>query len=422
MGIAQALLTLIGIKFFIAQYARQRLTANKISNVLLIMGTFPFLLALNRPEQPLLLLFLGSTYLSKKVLEIKSKIAIFFIKSAQILILVSMPALHPKGALFSIVALSISIYLAWRNSKFLMIPEVGLTLISIWESTKIWNLRTLCPESSFMTETFKIITLNPTKIDISTPQMVLGNLIRTPKYILHMLYQPNHQSNWLSQSNPIPILIAVIGNIAILLFCLFLVKSLLSNFVLRTIKLRQLDLSSFTAATLLSVCITLILLQRTKNFYDTYLVMILLGLAAAITYEPKLPNKFKSSSYATRIIALSVSPALCFTLINIAPEKQNDYELIGNKIVSECGITSKQIATGNFILDPSLTRYFWNSPRFIYSSYIWGWWAQDINVDEILDKIKPSVIIVRNENLLKPLSGDVIVGDFYCRNLSRLKR
>jgi hypothetical protein len=109
-------------------------------------------------------------------------------------------------------------------------------------------------------------------------------------------------------------------------------------------------------------------------------------------------------------------------LINIAPEKQNDYELIGNKIVSECGITSKQIATGNFILDPSLTRYFWNSPRFIYSSYIWGWWAQDLNVDEILDKIKPSVIIVRNENLLKPLAGDVIVGDFYCRNLSRLKK
>jgi hypothetical protein len=422
MGIVQAVLTLIGIKFFIDQYSRESSKASTITKLLFFMGTFPFLLTLNRPEQTLFLLFLGLTYLSKKVLEIESRTAKILARTVQTLILVSMPAIHPKGALLSIMALSIAVFLGWNKSKRLLIPEVGMTLISVWESAKIWNLRTLCPESNFMTETFKIITLNPTKLDLSTPQMVLGNLIRTPKYLLHMFYQQDYQSSWLAQSKPIPTVISIIGNLAILGFFLFLSRSLFNNFVIKTLKSRNLDLSNFTAGVLLSGCIALVLLQRTKNFYDTYLVVLLFVLAVAITYESKSKHELKLKMLAVLTIGFLIIPALFSTLIKIAPDKQNDYKAISSRIVSECGITSQQISDGNFILDPSLTRFFWNSPRFIYSSYVWGWWAQDVNAKELIEDISPSVIIIRNENFLEPEPGDKVVGDFYCRNLMRLKK
>ena len=419
MGILQAALTLVGIRVFISQYSRNKLEAHKVWRPLLILGTFPFLLVLNRPEQPLFLFFLGSAYLGHVLPKIVSKSGRVFARTLQVLILISMPAIHPKGVLFSLMALSLLIFQSGRVSKRTPFPEIGLTVFSIWESSKIWNNRTLCPESVFITDTFKNITLNPTKLDSSTPLMVFGNIIRAPKYLLHMFYQQSYQSNWLAQDETIPLFLVILGNIAILGFCIFILKALARNLVIRTLNSRTLDLSGFIAVILVSGSFSLLLLQRTKNFYDSYLVVLLLVLAAAITFESKSTTRNYRIAFTPQMVCLLVIPALCFTLINIAPDKQGENNAIGRQIVNLCGITSKQIASGNFIIDPSLTRYFWDSPRFVYSSYVWGWWAQDVKAVNIVERLNPPVIIIRNENLLKPEPGDVTVGDFYCRNSTR---
>jgi hypothetical protein len=234
-----------------------------------------------------------------------------------------------------------------------------------------------------------------------------------------MFYQQSYQSNWLAQNETIPLFLVILGNIAILGFCIFILTALARNLVIRTLNSRTLDFSGFVAVILVSGSLSLLLLQRTKNFYDSYLVVLLLVLAAAITFESKSTTRNYRIAFTPQMVCLLVIPALCFTLINIAPDKQDENNAIGRKIVNLCGITSKQIASGNFIIDPSLTRYFWDSPRFVYSSYVWGWWAQDVKAVNIIERLNPPVIIIRNENLLKPEPGDVTVGDFYCRNSTR---
>ena len=33
----------------------------------------------------------------------------------------------------------------------------------------------------------------------------------------------------------------------------------------------------------------------------------------------------------------------------------------------------------------SLIQLFWDTPRTIYSGYIWGWWGQDVDDKKLID-------------------------------------
>jgi hypothetical protein len=246
--------------------------------------------------------------------------------------------------------------------------------------------------------------------------MVIGNLLRTPKYIYHLLFLPTSQSNWLSQTNPTPQLLVIFGNLGVLAFTGLIVFQLIKTCG-RIIKLRQnQDISNYISLLLIAAFLVLDILQRTKNFYDSYLPALLLTLTIAVSYSGNFKfRKIEGTKILDGLVLINI-PALIFTLINVAPNSSQITKEFGDILVKDCKVTKDQIAAGGFVIDPSLTGYFWQSPRFIYSSYLWGWWAQDVEPENIIKRVRPPVIIVRSDVLLLRKSTDVIVGDFVCRN------
>lgn len=416
IGVIQGLLVLISLRVFLRNYAKNFKAAQKIVFVGVLLGTTPFLFVLNRPEQLLFLLFLISANLSAKNISESPLLYKILHIASQILLLISMPAIHPKGNLLSLVALIIFMLQHLKKSRIITTILCSSFLFSLFDATRIWNARTSCPESNFLTQTFKIITLNPTQIDSNFVPMVIGNLLRTPKYIYHLLFLPTSQSNWLSQTNPTPQLLVIFGNLGVLAFTGLIVFQLIKTCG-RIIKLRQnQDISNYISLLLIAAFLVLDILQRTKNFYDSYLPALLLTLTIAVSYSGNFKfRKIEGTKILDGLVLINI-PALIFTLINVAPNSSQITKEFGDILVKDCKVTKDQIAAGGFVIDPSLTGYFWQSPRFIYSSYLWGWWAQDVEPENIIKRVRPPVIIVRSDVLLLRKSTDVIVGDFVCRN------
>lgn len=416
IGVVQGLLVVISLRIFLRHYARNFKVAQRIVFVGVLLGTTPFLLVLNRPEQLLILLFLTSANLSaKKISEAPLSYKIFY-TVFQVFLLISMPAIHPKGNLLSLVALIIFALQHIKKLKSVTAILIAVFLFSLFESTKIWNIRTNCPESNFLTETFKIITLNPTQIDSTFFSTVIGNLLRTPKYIYHLLFLPSPQSNWLAQANPIPFTLVILGSIGVLAFTGFVVFQLLKILGIFTRLREPKEISNYVSLVLIVAFVVLNLLQRTKNFYDSYLPVLLLILAASISYSGNFKLQKIEGQRILNVLMLINAPALIFTLINIAPNSGQITNEAGVRLVKDCKITNAQIEAGNFVLDPSLTIFFWESPRFIYSSYLWGWWAQGIEPQKVIERMRPPVMIVRSDSPLIKKQTDVISGDFLCRN------
>jgi hypothetical protein len=108
-------------------------------------------------------------------------------------------------------------------------------------------------------------------------------------------------------------------------------------------------------------------------------------------------------------------PAFLLTTLNFNVSSSKSNEGIYDLIIRDCGITDAELLKGRFIVDNSLARYFWETPNLVYSGYVWGWWAQDVNAEELINRLEPPVIIVRNDGSLDLKKSDVIVGDFVCR-------
>ena len=160
-------------------------------------------------------------------------------------------------------------------------------------------------------------------------------------------------------------------------------------------------------------------LQRTKNFYDSYLPILLILSAAIIVQKKKPINSFgRIKNFQRAIIFLSL-PAFIWTNSNFVKLDPQQNKISYTSLIQKCEITNYQLARGGFIIDGSLTKYFWASPNLIYSNYVWGWWAQDVDAEKLIARMKPPVIIVRNDGTLRRNTSDSIDGDFLCRNFER---
>jgi len=414
VGIIQALITLLLLNQFLNLYARERRQAQGILFSGIMIGLFPFLIVLNRPEQLLLILFVSSlnlTHAYKFGLTLWKKLLLIILIG---LLFLSMPAIHPKGSLFALMACAIFIFVVKGNARFAKIGLFVSTCLSIAVSTQVWSIRTFCPESEFLTRTFGDITLNPTQIDFSTIKKIIGNIARTPKYLLNMMYQGAYQSDWMAQRDQVPVTLLILANIGLILFTLFLLYSLYKSARDQSFQMRNLDDSMFIAITFICGFAILAVLQRTKNFYDSYLPAILILLATAITIDSK---KLKWNLRAIFAIPAIISiPALFMTAGNFPDDNHFTNEMLTKRIIKECGISRIQLNAGNFVIGSPLSRTFWDSPRFIYADYLWGWWAQGVDAEKFIRDSKPPVIILRNEGLLTTKKGDVVIGDYICRN------
>jgi hypothetical protein len=251
---------------------------------------------------------------------------------------------------------------------------------------------------------------------MGTIRMVVGNVIRTPKYLLNSLYQYEYQSNWLAQQGRISLIAIVIANFAFLTLVSFTFIKLFLQFRNLHYKHVRWQLQEWMASLFITMFIILTILQRTKNFYDSYLPIILLGSAGLIVLnqlEPRDDKRYRKLLYSIAIVSI---PAFLLTSINFNVSSSKSNNEVYSSIISDCGITDAELLEGRFIVDNSLAKYFWETPNFVYSGYVWGWWAQDVDAEQLIKRLEPPVIIVRNDGSLKLKKSDVIVGDFVCRN------
>jgi hypothetical protein len=414
VGLLQAVITLLLLNKFLQLYARNFRHAQVTLFCGILIGLLPFLLVLNRPEQLLLILFLSLLVLIhvyKSSLRVSKKSLLL---ANMILLIISMPAIHPKGSLFAVMGSAIFIFVAKERIKLIKLGVLSTTCLSVFVSTQVWSLRTFCPESEFLTNTFGDITLNPTQMDASTFKKIAGNVLRTPKYLMNIMYQNSYQSDWMAQRNQVPMPFLILANIGLFLFAFFLLYLIYKATRDRAFPIRDLDDSTILVLTFVSGFIILAVLQRTKNFYDSYLpaVLILLASALVINLTGK-PRKFIVMVLAPAIISI---PALLFTSSNFPMMSGPTSNILAKQIIEQCEITQAQLDKGNFVIDGSLSGPFWNTPRFVYAGYIWGWWAQDVDAEKLIDDLNPPVIIVRDQNLLIEKEGDVITAGYLCRN------
>ena len=307
VGLIQGILTIFAVLKFLKHYSRNYKSARKILVIVLPLGTLPFLLTLNRPEQLMLLLLLVSANLSKTFAQSSRASIRTLIGLIQGLLVISIPAIHPKGLLFSLIALAIFLVQNWKSSKIFSSLLVLTSLISAKVSTQIWTLRTECPESEFISRTFRNITVNPVEMDASTPSMIFGNVLRAPKYLFHILYQQNYQSNWLSMKSETPIVLLGLANIGIILVVFALLQSLYKDLTPLRKKLPSLDLSRMLSCTFICSIILLTVVQRTKNFYDSYIPAMFIMLAVAVTIEKDISFSFKEYKLHRIILLLTLT-------------------------------------------------------------------------------------------------------------------
>jgi hypothetical protein len=414
-GIVQAIIFLFVYRTFLKNFARNYKFAKVLAIVTLTTGLIPFLLILNRPEQQLILLFFCAlnaclSFTTTKHVRMKILLAV-----AIAFLVASMPAVHPKGLLFSLATVVFFLFMTRKSGVAFTLPVTAIALISSLNSTQVWSKRTNCKESEFLDSIFRTITLNPTELHMGTIRMVAGNVIRTPKYLLNSLYQYEYQSNWLVQQGRIPLLAIVIANIAFLTVVSFIIIKIFLHF--RDLHKRHVkwQVQEWISALFITMFIILTVLQRTKNFYDSYLPIILLGSAGLIVLNQLQPWDEKRRRKVLYSIVIMSIPAFLLTTLNFSISSSKSNEGIYDLIIRDCGITETELLEGGFIIDNSLTKYFWRTPKFVYSGYVWGWWAQDVNAEKLINRLEPPVIIVRNDGTLNLNESDVIVGDFVCR-------
>jgi len=414
-GIVQAVIFLFVYKKFLTNFARNYKFAKILAIVTSTTGLIPFLLILNRPEQQLILLFFFSLNACQSFTTVKHTRMKILLAVVIAFLVASMPAVHPKGSLFSLATVIFLFFMTQKSGLAFTLPVAAIALISSFNSTQVWSNRTNCKESEFLDSIFRTITLNPTELHMGTIRMVAGNVIRTPKYLLNSLYQYEYQSNWLAQQGRIPLIAIVIANFAFLTLVSFTFIKLFLHFRNLHNKHIRWQVQEWIASLFITMFIILTVLQRTKNFYDSYLPIILLGSAALIVLNQfQLLDDKRRRKFLYSIVIMSI-PAFLLTTLNFNVSSSKSNEQIYSSIIRDCDITDVELLEGRFIIDNTLAKHFWKTPNLVYSGYVWGWWAQDVNAEKLINRLEPPVIIVRNDGSLNLRKSDVIVGDFVCR-------
>jgi len=415
-GIVQAIIFIVVFNKFLQNYARQVKFAQILGLVTASIGLVPFLLVLNRPEQQLILLFFCSLNACQSFFKAELLTSKILLGTALAFLVASMPAVHPKGSLFSLASIFVLIYLTRKKSLGITLPVAAIGLFSSLVSTQVWSIRTECKESNFLNQIFQTITINPTKLNQDLVRMVAGNIFRTPKYLLGTLYQTNYQSNWLAQDQKLSLVVLWVANLAFLAFVTYMFAQLFKQFLTIKKSREKFGISEIVSILFILMFLILTVLQRTKNFYDAYIPIILLTSAAIIVQSRnRLDETKRLKRFLVAIVVLTI-PAFIGTSTNFGTDSLKSQKNIYHLIIEKCKISDVELTNGGFLIDNSLSRSFWNSPRFIYSGYVWGWWAQDVDSKKLIQRLKPPVIIVRDDGTLTKESSDVIISDFLCRN------
>ena len=397
-------------------------------------GVLPFLMVFNRPEQSLLVWltagFCVMLWFEKhRVGGLAGKCALTAVFA---LIACFIGATHPKGLFFFPV-----IFLAWWRpvkSLPLSLPLLAVMSWAALDTTHVWQMRTTCAESPWLTKIFQSLNLQPQQL-FQDPQGFFdagkANLQAFRSYVESVQFKSKYQTTWLpdapqvSQSLVTGVLINTLVWLPLLVALLFTAL----NLAFQTIR-RQAGWWRITL--MLALALTaLMFLQSNKNFYEAGIVLPIVLLVCIFSFTPnsELPNRLLIRVLLPLMMfAGALSSYVRFNLFwpeTLAWAEQRatgnaDIATLRSFALDQCGITD---TSENLVLDLPTYHAFWQHRHPSFLTFFAGWWGTGTKYEQTLAKQNPGGMVISCKDIPAELAGFTKrQGDYCCASAANLKK
>lgn len=252
---------------------------------LVSLGVLPYLMVLNRPEQPLLL-GLTLLLLLPFVLRPQKGLAAEAALTAGLMVLVVLlVSRHPKTLLF-LPLIGASLFLLIRRNA-LRASAAALLGYVLVTSYQYWTARNQCPNDPLIDAHIKGQLTPPSALlhdPLAAVQRLLGNLLDSWLWLKNMVFWYTYQGKWLPPAEVLPwwvlpTSVAVgLAGAAVVLLAGFNGLRLAAE----TWQARRPSVRAVMVLACLASLTAMALIQGVKNFYETSLVMPLLILCALV--------------------------------------------------------------------------------------------------------------------------------------------
>lgn len=413
------------------------------------LGILPFMLALNRSEQVLvvgltlicMLPFCAAQY------QLKSN-WVWLLWVASFCLAVSyMFSSHPKTFFFIPLMFVSAIHLSVvsRRSWVSVILLGGLGWIC-YESLTFWTKRMSCPDAPFLDEILKTHSLSTGLLFLSPINFFhsgLDNLAGSKEYINNILFQSRYQSDWLPFGNENKLdRLSTLVNFSVKAIYVLLVGYFLAVFAkrLRTDWRKQNLVAQTTIpAALLFGIVATSFFMLSKNFYESSLIVPLVLLLFVILIIPVAQTgpwgRFHSIIFALLLVTSVFSQmnlirvfatyipnqwiaggqvsgqALSISTVNYTNVREEIIEA-----AAHCGIRTGESNT-HLVVDDSTYFVFNDAYRPFHAGYIGGFFGRDIGEKKYLTFLKDNKsagVIARCDKLYPTISKFATQSSDFC--------
>lgn len=455
-------LRVIGVSTFmlwlgmLALFMRRHLKAQGNSLYLLAgllaitsLGTLPFMLALNRSEQVLLV---GLTLVCLLPFDlgqrrVESPWYWLLLVGAFFLMVSYMFSSHPKTFFFVPLILVSAIHLSVASRRV----WVGVILLGgvgwiCFESLLFWNKRMYCPDAPILDAILRSHNLSIGSM-LTSPQdfFVNGmkNLISDWRYLDNILFHSAYQSDWLprseKQKHDLFTLGVNLGVVIVYLVCISYIFLAIVKRVHVAWLERKFEVGTTIPLTLLFCVISTSFLMSSRNFYESSLILPLLILLALILSLDSQVLKDKAVRYPyligfLLIVSIASQLNLYRTFSNAAftswqkggqvEDQPLSVAAVGYGEVREdilhaaaqCGIQAGGV-NSHLVVDDSTYLTFSKAYRPIHAGYIGGFFGGDIGDEKyfsFLKQQKSAGLITRCDKLSPFVRGVSTESSSYC--------
>lgn len=398
----------------------------------LALAVLPFQLVMNRPEQGLVVaILLGCT--TPVLLEGRrvNTVQAWGLAAFYVLLSWSVAATHIKG-LFFLPALLAAGFIAIRR----WLPSIVLAAAAtfgVLETLKLWSRRTDCPESSFLVEVFRSLSIRPDDLANGVGEFIgrIGSsYIEVARYWKQVEFQQAYESAWLPPAASQPTMPELFSNAA-------LPTVLLVGFIIcavgvvlefkRTVTTGVLPRTGALIGFLLIVGIFgVVSFQHTKNFYEAGLLFPMLGLAVLLLLPSilsQMPNSFHFGARAIIgglvLCAVISQSALIWRFQDNAAAwwgaiaSRSSRQESAHDVIERCGIANNS-TTSRLILDEFSYTLLWRTREPVLERYLLGWYGTGLDRTKVIRDRNVSGIVGDCEMIPSNYNENVIAKDGYC--------
>jgi hypothetical protein len=399
----------------------------------LSLGVMPFLMGFNRPEQHLVVvvcLAFGLALLVRSREAPLSPRATWLLAAAYALLTTMLMASHMKGV-FLMPALLVAAAAAIRR-PLPCVGVVALASVSAWSTFLLWRDRTSCPESPFLTQVFRNVSLSPGDLKLGVGTFfhaVKGNLFQNfHPYWESVTFLRDNQTGWLPEMTFPPTAIERVVNTAIpvildLAFGLIALGVLVS-IVARAIGKRTPLVEPILALSLVGAVAGIAGLQITKNFYEATLILPVIGLAVLFSLRPLLGLPFARGLSQILLaglifLALSSQIAIAYRFYgNYSAWRRQSISARGEtkkieNLVAQCGVRPDQTSS-RVMMDFKAYRVLWPTREPLFLEVFSGYWGTGIDQDELLRRRKVSALVGECHQLPARFRSLAVASEGFC--------